>query len=320
MHGWGTPADPRSGDVALGDGCALARGVLEPGGDFAANGSGDRPDALRWGCAKGGPVNRALVVMPTYNEIENLEPIALRVLATGVADLLVVDDSSPDGTGRLADELAAAHPASAAGPAVHVLHRAGKEGLGVAYLAGFAWAREHGYDAIVEMDADGSHQPEALPEMLRLLEQSDLVLGSRWVPGGEVRNWPLSREILSRGGNLYARLALGIGVKDATGGFRAYRTTALDRIGLDDVASHGYCFQLDLVWRALQAGLRVTEFPIVFVERTHGESKMSGSIVRESLVKVTAWGLERRLRSAREVVLHGHRLPSVRAGSRVAGL
>ncbi|MCS5715739.1 polyprenol monophosphomannose synthase [Herbiconiux sp. CPCC 205716] len=258
-------------------------------------------------------MNRALVVMPTYNELENLEPIARRVLATGVADLLIVDDSSPDGTGELADRLAAENPA------VQVLHRAGKEGLGVAYLAGFAWAREHGYDAIIEMDADGSHQPEALPEMLALLERSDLVLGSRWVPGGEVRNWPLSRKVLSRGGNLYARLALGIGVKDATGGFRAYRTTALDTIGLDDVASHGYCFQLDLVWRALQSGLRVTEFPILFVERTHGESKMSGSIVRESLVKVTQWGLDRRLRSAREVVLHGRRLPSVRAGSSVVG-
>ncbi|MBF4572024.1 polyprenol monophosphomannose synthase [Herbiconiux sp. VKM Ac-1786] len=268
---------------------------------------------------RGAGVNRALVVMPTYNELENLEPIARRVLATGVADLLIVDDSSPDGTGELADRIAAAHPGADGASAVHVLHRAGKEGLGVAYLAGFAWAREHGYDAIIEMDADGSHQPEALPEMLTLLEHSDLVLGSRWVPGGEVRNWPLSRKVLSRGGNLYARLALGIGVKDATGGFRAYRTTALDTIGLDDVASHGYCFQLDLVWRALQSGLRVTEFPILFVERTHGESKMSGSIVRESLVKVTQWGLDRRMRSAREVVLHGRRLPSVRAGSSVAG-
>jgi dolichol-phosphate mannosyltransferase len=264
-------------------------------------------------------MNRALVVMPTYNELENLEPIARRVLATGAADLLIVDDSSPDGTGELADRLAAAHPGTDGSSAVHVLHRAGKEGLGVAYLAGFAWARERGYDAIIEMDADGSHQPEALPEMLALLEHSDLVLGSRWVPGGEVRNWPLSRKVLSRGGNLYARIALGIAVKDATGGFRAYRTTALDTIGLDDVASHGYCFQLDLVWRALQSGLRVTEFPILFVERTHGESKMSGSIVRESLVKVTQWGLDRRMRSAREVVLHGHRLPSVRAGSSVAG-
>jgi len=253
-----------------------------------------------------------LVVMPTYNEKENLEPIARRVLATGVADLLVVDDSSPDGTGDIADRLAAADPR------VHVLHRAGKEGLGVAYLAGFAWAREHGYAAIVEMDADGSHQPEALPDMLELLAESDVVLGSRWVTGGRVENWPMRRAILSRGGNLYARLALGIGVRDATGGYRVYRTTALDRIGLDDVASHGYCFQLDLVWRALQAGLVVTEVPITFIERTRGVSKMSGGIVRESLIRVTRWGLARRVRSARERVLHGRPLPSVRATSRVA--
>lgn len=256
----------------------------------------------------------SLVVMPTYNEKDNLEPIARRVLATGAADLLVVDDSSPDGTGRIADRLAEQNAG------VHVLHRAGKQGLGAAYLAGFAWARARGYDAVVEMDADGSHQPEALPALLELLEESDLVLGSRWVPGGEVVNWPKRREILSRGGNLYARLALGIGVKDATGGYRAYRASALERIGLDGVASQGYCFQLDLVWRALQAGLRVTEMPIVFVERTHGVSKMSGDIVRESLLKVTHWGVRRRVRAARELVLHGRRLPSVREGSRIAGL
>lgn len=254
---------------------------------------------------------KTLVVMPTYNEKDNLEPIARRVLATGVAELLIVDDSSPDGTGDIADRLASSDER------VHVLHRAGKEGLGVAYLAGFAWARERGYDAIVEMDADGSHQPEALPGMLDLLGESDLVLGSRWVTGGKVENWPRRREFLSRGGNLYARLALGIGVKDATGGYRVYRRDALERIGLDDVASHGYCFQLDLVWRALQAGLVVTEVPITFVERTHGVSKMSGGIVRESLLKVTQWGIARRARSARELMVHGHRLPSVRATSRI---
>ncbi|WP_291040451.1 polyprenol monophosphomannose synthase [Herbiconiux sp.] len=255
-----------------------------------------------------------LVVMPTYNEKDNLEPIARRVLATGVADLLVVDDSSPDGTGDIADRLAGEHPE------VHVMHRAGKEGLGVAYLAGFAWAREHGYDVIVEMDADGSHQPEALPGMLGVLDGSDVVLGSRWVPGGEVRNWPKRRELLSRGGNLYARLALGIAVKDATGGYRAYRTTALDRIGLTGVQSQGYCFQLDLVWRALQAELRVTEVPITFVERTAGVSKMSGPIVRESLVRVSLWGLKRRAMAVAELLLHGRRLPSVRARSRVVHL
>jgi dolichol-phosphate mannosyltransferase len=266
-----------------------------------------------------------LVVMPTYNEKDNLEPIARRVIALGVADLLVVDDSSPDGTGEIADRLAAENPVGAtrdgrAAPAVHVLHRAGKEGLGVAYLAGFEWAGRRGYDVVVEMDADGSHQPEALPGMLEVLQTSDLVLGSRWVPGGEVKNWPKRREILSRGGNLYARLALGIEVKDATGGYRAYRTSALRTIGLEGVESQGYCFQLDLVWRALQAELRVTEVPITFVERTAGVSKMSGPIVRESLVRVSVWGLQRRLTAAKELLLHGRRLPSVRAGSRVVHL
>lgn len=253
-----------------------------------------------------------LVIVPTYDERENLEPIVARVrAAVPGAHVLVVDDNSPDGTGDLADALAATDPA------VHVLHRAGKEGLGRAYLAGFAWGRERGYDLLVEMDADGSHHPEALPGMIALADRHDLVLGSRWVPGGRVENWPLHRVVLSRGGNLYARLALGIDVRDATGGFRVYRTAALARLDLDAVESHGYCFQLDLVWRALQSGLDVVEAPITFTERVRGESKMGGAIVRESLVKVTAWGLTRRLRAARERVLHGRSLPSVRERSHV---
>ncbi|MGZ0712654.1 polyprenol monophosphomannose synthase (plasmid) [Coraliomargarita sp. W4R53] len=252
-------------------------------------------------------MNTTLTIIPTYNELENIEGVVNRVLAAGRSDVLVVDDSSPDGTGTLADRLALKHAG------VSVLHRTTKEGLGPAYLAGFAWGRERGYAVLVEMDADGSHQPESLPAMLDALETADIVLGSRWVPGGSVVNWPLRRKILSRGGNLYARLALGIDVRDATGGYRAYRTSALDTIGLDGVASQGYCFQLDLLWRGLERGLRVTELPITFIEREHGVSKMSGNIVRESLWNVTMWGVRRRATAVREMVMHHRRLPSVRA-------
>ena len=250
----------------------------------------------------------ALVIVPTYNESENIVSLVQRVRAAAPdVDLLVVDDSSPDGTGDIADSLAALDSN------VHVLHRTTKEGLGAAYLAGFAWGIEAGYDRLVEMDADGSHHPEELPGMLALLNDHDLVLGSRWVPGGSVENWPLHRLALSRGGNLYTRLALGIRIKDATGGFRAFRSDALQTIDLTSVASHGYCFQVDLLWRALERGLRVVETPITFTERVAGESKMSGSIVRESLSRVTLWGLERRAREVREPVLRHRRLPSVRA-------
>jgi len=250
----------------------------------------------------------ALVIIPTYNESENIVALVQRVLAAvpGVS-VLVVDDGSPDGTGAIADGLAGAHPA------VHVLHRTAKEGLGAAYLAGFTWGIEAGFARLVEMDADGSHHPEELPGMLSLLDDNDLVLGSRWVTGGSVENWPLRRLALSRGGNLYTRMALGIRIKDATGGFRAFRSDALQRINLTSVASHGYCFQIDLLWRALERGLRVVETPITFTERLAGESKMSGSIVRESLARVTRWGLERRAREMRELFLHHRRLPSVRA-------
>ncbi|WP_405372327.1 MULTISPECIES: polyprenol monophosphomannose synthase [unclassified Microbacterium] len=255
-------------------------------------------------------MHTTLTIIPTYNERENIEWIVDRVLAVGRSDVLIVDDSSPDGTGHVADGLSSRHPG------VHVLHRTAKEGLGRAYLAGFAWGRARGYDVLVEMDADGSHQPEALPTMLDQLSSADIVLGSRWVPGGRVVNWPLHRKVLSIGGNVYARLALGISVRDATGGYRAYRTTALNAIGVDGVASQGYCFQLDLLWRGLESGLQVVEVPITFVEREHGVSKMSGSIVRESLLMVTMWGIRRRLTAARELLLHHRRLPSVRANSR----
>jgi dolichol-phosphate mannosyltransferase len=259
-------------------------------------------------------VNDALVIIPTYDERDNLDMIVSRTLASGAAvDVLVVDDGSPDGTGDLADGWAAREPR------VHVMHRTEKAGLGAAYLAGFAWGLERGYDAIVEMDADGSHHPEDLPRLLGLLADDDLVLGSRWVPGGEVENWPLRRELLSRGGSWYTRGALGIRVADTTGGFRAFRASALRRIDLDAVESRGYCFQVDLLWRALQAGLRVVETPITFTERVHGASKMSGSIVRESLTKVTLWGLRRRGRALVELVVRHRRLPSVRATSHRVG-
>ena len=235
-------------------------------------------------------LGRVLVVVPTYDEADNLLPIAERLhAAVPDAHLLVVDDNSPDGTGKLADELAAQEPWA------HVLHREDKAGLGAAYIAGFAWAREHGYDVVVEMDADGSHAPEELPRLLAALHDADLALGSRWVKGGQVVNWPRSRELLSRGGNAYTRLVLGLPLRDATGGFRAYRRPVLDALPLDEVHSHGYCFQVDLAWRTWQAGHRVVEVPITFVERVRGESKMSRAIVAEALWRVTWWGLARRL-------------------------
>ena len=232
------------------------------------------------------PLNRILVVVPTYNEKDNVEVIAQRLFAAvPTAHLLVVDDNSPDGTGRIADAMAAADER------VHVLHRTEKNGLGAAYIAGFAWAKEQGYDVVVEMDADGSHSPEQLPRLLAALEHADLVLGSRWVPGGEVVNWPKSREILSRGGNAYARTMLRLPLQDATGGYRAYRREVLDSLPLGDVASQGYCFQVDLAWQSWKAGWDVVEVPITFVERERGESKMSRSIVLEALWRVTWWGL-----------------------------
>jgi len=223
------------------------------------------------------PLDRVLVVIPTYDEAENIERIVRRLrAAVPSADVLVADDASPDGTGDLADKLATDDPQ------VHVLHRPRKEGLGAAYLAGFDWALERSYDAVVEMDADGSHRPEDLPRMLHALDDADLVLGSRWVPGGHVVNWPRRRLLLSRGGNTYARLALGVPIRDLTGGFRAFRRQTLLGLDLADVASQGYCFQVDLAWRAVRFGFRVVEVPITFVEREYGTSKMSGSIVRVS--------------------------------------
>lgn len=241
-----------------------------------------------------GDLTRVCVIIPTYNERDNLL-VAITGVRTFVpdADVLVVDDSSPDGTGQLADEI------SADDNQVHVLHRGGKDGLGAAYLAGFEWCLKRGYDAVVEMDADGSHRPEDLPLLLGSLASADVVLGSRWVDGGAVVNWPKSREILSRGGNLYTRWALGIPLADATGGFRAFRSGVLRSMDLETVASQGYCFQVDLAWRAWQRGYTVTEVPITFVERQRGTSKMSRGIVVEALLRVTQWGAAHRWNQAR---------------------
>ena len=244
-----------------------------------------------------GSGGRVLVAIPTYNEAPSVEKIVGRVRASvPAAHVLVIDDGSPDGTGEVADRLADIDDH------VHVLHRTAKRGLGAAYVAGFRWALDRGYDAVVEMDADGSHQPEELPRLLAALDGADLVLGSRYVAGGRVENWPRRREILSRGGNIYTQLMLGVPLRDTTGGFRVFRATTLLRIDLDDVASQGYCFQVDLAWRAVLADLRVVEVPITFVEREEGTSKMNGAIVREALWRVTQWGVRHRLGQLRTVV------------------
>lgn len=232
-----------------------------------------------------------VVVVPTYNERESL-PKTVRRLRAAVpeAHVLVVDDGSPDGTGEIAEELARELGR------LDVLHRAAKSGLGSAYVAGFGWALERGFAVVVEMDADGSHRPEELPRILGALADrgGDLAIGSRWVRGGAVENWPRHREVLSRGANTYTRLAMGMTVRDATAGFRAYRADILGKLNLDTVASQGYCFQVDLTWRTVRAGGVVVEVPITFVERAEGHSKMSRSIILEALWRVTAWGAAHR--------------------------
>lgn len=235
-------------------------------------------------------LGRILVIIPTFNELESLPVIIGRVRASvPEVDILIADDNSPDGTGKLADTFAASDSH------IQVMHRLGKEGLGAAYLAGFAWALQQGYDVVVEMDADGSHQPEQLPLLLDALRNADLVLGSRWVDGGGTVNWPKSRQFLSKGGSLYTRVLLGIPLRDVTGGYRAFRADTLRKLDLHEVASQGYCFQVDLAWRAAQRNLRVVEVPITFVERTAGASKMSQKIVVEALWRVTVWGFDDRV-------------------------
>lgn len=240
-------------------------------------------------------LGRILVIIPTYNERASLPAILERVRSSvPSAHVLVADDNSPDGTGSVADEWADRDDQ------IHVMHRLGKEGLGTAYLAGFAWGLQNGYDVLVEMDADGSHQPEQLPRMLSALRECDLVLGSRWIAGGATENWSRGRQMLSRGGNLYTRMMLGVPIRDATGGYRAFRASTLRALDLHEVASQGYCFQVDLAWRAVQRGMRVREVPITFVERTSGASKMSRTIVAEALWRVTVWGVDARVTRLRE--------------------
>jgi dolichol-phosphate mannosyltransferase len=247
-------------------------------------------------------LGRIVVVVPTYNEADNVQIILDRLRsAAPLVDVLVADDNSPDGTGKIADEIADADSR------VRVLHRADKEGLGAAYIAGFRWAAEQGYDVVVEMDADGSHAPEDLPRLLDALrgadgQPADVVLGSRWVPGGKVVNWPRRREFLSRGGNLYTRLALALPLGDATGGFRAYRLLALQQLDLDTVTDKGYCFQVELAWRAVRHGFRVIEVPITFVDRERGQSKMDGRIMREALWQTTVWGVRSRFQRVQRAV------------------
>lgn len=246
-------------------------------------------------------MSRTLVIIPTYNERESLPRQLDAVLAASPeVDVLVVDDGSPDGTGEWAESR------SRDDARVQVLRRTAKDGLGAAYLAGFAWGLERGYDLLCEMDADGSHRAVDLPRLFARAGEADLVIGSRWVDGGEVVNWPRHRLWLSTGANTYVRLALGLRVKDATAGFRVYRATMLRRLDLAAVESQGYCFQVDMAWRVIRAGGTVVEVPITFVEREAGTSKMSGAIIREALIKVTAWGAAHRARQAAGLVRGRH--------------
>lgn len=237
--------------------------------------------------------HRVLVLIPTFNERANLETIVGRVLhACPDVNILILDDNSPDGTGVLADQLAVSDNR------LSVMHRSAKEGLGAAYLAGFAYANDHQYSLVVEMDADGSHPAEVLPRMLEVMSSGISrgmggVIGSRWVAGGGVLNWPAYRQVISRGGSIYARLMLGLRVRDVTAGYRVYPTAVLQQLRLDDLESRGYCFQIDMTRRLVGAGFSIAEVPITFRERELGESKMSQSIIVEAMARVTLWGLQR---------------------------
>lgn len=229
---------------------------------------------------------RVLVVVPTYNEAASLGGVVEAALrADARVDVLIVDDASPDGTGQLADDLADARERAA------VLHRPRKAGLGPAYRAGLAWGLRRGYDALAEMDADGSHDPGDLPRLLDALGGADVVIGSRYVPGGAVADWPWHRRLLSRGGNRYARAVTGLPVADATSGFRVFRRVVVEAIDLETVRSDGYAFQLETALRAWRAGFRIVEIPITFTERAHGSTKLSRAVVAEAVWRVAAWGL-----------------------------
>ncbi len=232
--------------------------------------------------------NPSVVVIPTYNECENLPQILERILALDAGlDILIVDDNSPDGTGTLADEAAARHPE------VHVFHRPAREGLGRAYVAGFGRVLDEGYSTIVQMDADFSHDPQYLPAMLERLREYDLVLGSRYVPGGGVRDWGAVRKVISRGGSLFARQMLGLPYRDLTGGFKAWRRETLERVNVSEVRSNGYCFQIEMTFRAHRLGARIAEVPIIFPNRKLGKSKMRGRIVCEAMVRLWQLRAER---------------------------
>lgn len=238
------------------------------------------------------PDRSALVITPTFNESESILELVTRLFnaAGDRVDLLVIDDGSPDGTADLVKQVQAKNDR------VHLVERTGKQGLGTAYVAGFRWAIERGYPTVVEMDADLSHNPADVPRLLDALESADLVIGSRYVPGGGVSNWGKGRRLLSSAGNVYARMWLGYKVKDSTAGFRAYRTEALAKQDLDTIRSEGYGFQIEMTRRFHKAGLRIREVPITFTERALGHSKMSRRIVIEALVAVTRWGMGDRFR------------------------
>ncbi|MEC8381044.1 MAG: polyprenol monophosphomannose synthase [Myxococcota bacterium] len=225
--------------------------------------------------------HQALIIIPTYNERENLPKIIPAALAQlPQAQVLVVDDLSPDGTGKIADQLAENDPR------IHVIHRQGPRGLGNAYLHGFRWALAHGFEFIFEMDADFSHQPKYLSHFLRAAEKADLVLGCRYMAGGGIEGWGPHRLLISKGGNFYARMVLGLPYRDLTGGFKCFRRKALEAIDFDAVQCNGYGFQIELSWQVFKAGLRITEIPIVFPDRTEGQSKMSAAIFHEALIAV----------------------------------
>jgi len=249
--------DETAARAAAVSGLASARGPLP-----------SRPHRCPW---------RTLVVIPTYNEKDNVEAIVTAAVAYLDTDVLIVDDGSPDGTGRIADRLAAGNPR------IHVLHRSGKQGLGTAYLAGFAFAQQHGFERVCEMDADFSHAPWDLPRLVHASADAELVIGSRYVVGGCTVGWDWKRRLLSRGANLYARLLLASGIRDNTAGFRCFHTAALRQLDLGAVAAQGYAFQIEMAYRVVRAGLRVREIPIHFVDRQVGRSKMSGKIAREAL-------------------------------------
>ncbi len=236
-------------------------------------------------------MNKALVIVPTYNERDNIRPLVDRLLALPVqVDLLIVDDNSPDGTGALADELAKLHPF------IHVLHRQQKEGLGRAYVAGFKWALEHHYEFILEMDADLSHDPADIPRLIEAAKDADCVLGSRYLGGIRIMNWPLSRLILSKSAAKYVQVVTGMPFSDPTGGFKCFRQRALQSINLDTIRSNGYSFQIEVTHRLWRQGMKIVEVPIVFTERREGRSKMSGHIVREAFFMVWRLLLQNKLR------------------------